>query len=174
MRQEVSLLPHSHLPAQRLAQHLDVILWTPESVAGLPQEVSDQLLKKDPDGWSALSFEKDGQYTVIYNPSHKSDRQTSDIMHELAHIIIGHEPSKMILSIDGSILMRSFDQKQEDEATWLGGCLILPREALLFCKKNGASDDEIRNTYNATASLLRMRMGVTGISRHMSFIKSSR
>ena len=54
--------------------------------------------------------------TVIYNGKNSKGRQSSDIVHELAHVILDHEPCQGILSMDGEIAMRSFDAKQEDEA----------------------------------------------------------
>ncbi len=64
---------------------------------------------------------------VIYNPAHSPARQASDIAHKLAHIILEHDPAKMVLSQDGTIVMRSFNEKQEEEANWLAWSLLLPR-----------------------------------------------
>src|SRR5712675_136588 len=41
--------------AEIAEDNLDVRLWTPYDVPGLPQPVLDQLLRHDPDGWSAVS-----------------------------------------------------------------------------------------------------------------------
>jgi len=52
-------------------------------------------------------------------------------MHELAHLIIGHEPARVVVSPDMILAVRTYDQGQEEEAAWLSGCLLLPRPALL-------------------------------------------
>jgi Zn-dependent peptidase ImmA (M78 family) len=67
---------------------------------------------------------------VIFNPRKSDGRKASDIVHELAHLILGHDPAKVVFSEDGQIATRTFDQKQEDEANWLAWALLLPREAL--------------------------------------------
>ncbi len=174
LRSELGLYGHDPLPCVDLAKFLSVELLTPRDIPNLPQNVLKQLIDIDPDGWSAVTI-SDGQCsTVIYNPAHKKTRQNSDIMHELSHVIIGHEPSKMVLSADGALVMRSFDQKQEDEADWFSGCLILPREALLHSKRLSLSEDEIRDKYTATRSLLRMRLGVTGVNRQLQIARGRR
>jgi hypothetical protein len=64
--------------------------------------------------WSAVAIAASGQHLVIYNPMKSTGRIASDVTHELAHLILSHEPGRLILSQDGEIVMRSFDQKQED------------------------------------------------------------
>ncbi len=86
-------------------------------------------------------------------------------MHELAHLIAGHEPSKMIVSADGGLVMRTYDQKQEDEADWLSGSLLLPREALLYARRIDLSEREIRDQYFVTSARLRYRIAMTGVDR---------
>ncbi|HEY6329639.1 MAG TPA: hypothetical protein VI756_09880, partial [Blastocatellia bacterium] len=82
MRRELGLAPHDPLPPERLAEYLGVVLWTPRDVPGLPRDVIDQLLERDPWGWSAVSVQRDGEATVIYNPRKSAGRRASDIMHE--------------------------------------------------------------------------------------------
>ncbi|MGP8248002.1 MAG: ImmA/IrrE family metallo-endopeptidase [Bryobacteraceae bacterium] len=135
LRREMGVPGHAPLTPARLAEFLDVRLWTPRDVPGLSQVAPDQLLVCDPWGWSAISCVINGRDVVIYNPCHSRARQASDIAHELAHIFLSHEPGKMVLSQDGSMIMRSYDQKQEEEANWLGWCLLLPREALVQASK---------------------------------------
>ncbi len=174
LRRDLGLKAHDPLPAASLAEYLEIRLWTPRHVTGLPNECLEQLLKKDPKGWSAITFSSGDGYTIIYNPCHSQGRQSSDIMHELAHIIAGHEPSQLVLSSDGKMVMRSFDQKREDEAFWLSGCLLLPREALLYIKRIGFSESQIQERYVVTSALLRCRLGVSGVSRQLSWRAGSR
>jgi Zn-dependent peptidase ImmA (M78 family) len=138
---------------------------TPNDLRGLPAEILDQLTRKDPHGWSAVSFTVEEQVTIIYNDRNSSGRQSSDIMHELSHIILDHEPSQVILSVDGSLGMRSFDAKQEDEANWLGWTLLLPRPALTRCIYLGLSTAQIAIDYDVSEQLVRYRAGITGVHR---------
>jgi Zn-dependent peptidase ImmA (M78 family) len=127
----------------------------------------DQLLVSDPGGWSAVSVYEADRAVIVYNPRHSAGRQASDIMHELAHFILDHHPATVIMSHDGSFVMRSYDQRQEDEANWLGWCLLLPREALLRCKRLKLSTAEIAAMYGVTNTLTEFRLRMTGVERHL-------
>src|SRR5580698_6752207 len=145
LRRDLGLSPHEPLSPKLLAEFLDVLLHTPRDVPNITQDVLDQLLVHDPWGWSAVSVFRSGQAVVIYNPRHSAGRQASDIMHELAHIILDHQPATIVMSQDGSFIMRSYNEKQENEANWLGWCLLLPRDALLRCVRQKLPMLEITN-----------------------------
>ncbi|HZT71433.1 MAG TPA: ImmA/IrrE family metallo-endopeptidase [Terriglobia bacterium] len=163
IRRDMGLAPHAPLPPSSLAQYLNVELWTPHDVPGLPKDALDQLLYHDPDGWSAVSCFVNGRAVIIYNPRHSSGRQSSDLGHELAHIILEHQPSKLVLSYDGSITMRSFDEKQEEEANWLGWCLLLPRQALVQAIKSRLKKAEIAQRWGVSEQLVEFRIRMTGV-----------
>lgn len=172
LRQELELAQDDPLDPAKLAEHLDVDLWTPYDVPGLPKDVLNQLLKEDPWGWSAVSIVSDGDSLIIYNPKKSTGRQTSDITHELAHFILDHEPSTMILSHDGGIAMRTFHRRQEDEANWLAWCLLLPRETLIRAKQARLSTAEIAVRFGVTETLVTFRLNVSGVE--LQFAKRNR
>jgi hypothetical protein len=163
IRRELDLVPHAPLPPLCLAEHLGVRVWTPRDVPGLPQTVLDQLLQHDPDGWSAVTCSVDDAALIIYNPRHSPARQNSDLAHELAHIILEHEPSKLVLSHDGTMVMRSFDDKQEEEANWLGWCLLLPRPALMHAMKARLTAAAIAQQWTVSEQLVEFRIRMTGV-----------
>ncbi len=166
-RKEIGIKPTDPLSATDLATHLGVELLTPDDLPGLPPPVSRQLLDVDSDEWSAVTIEIGKRNLVIYNPRHSRGRIASDQMHELAHIIIGHKPSQMIMSPNGELVMRSYVQKQEDEAAWLSGCLLLPREALLHIVRSRISDDEACSQYCVSHQMLTSRRNLTGVALQM-------
>jgi Zn-dependent peptidase ImmA (M78 family) len=125
------------------------------------------LTREDPWGWSAVSVLQGETAVVIYNPRHSAGRIASDIVHELAHLILGHEPARLIMSHDGSFVMRSYDQKNEDEANWLAWSLLLPREGLLSCKQRGLSSVQIAERFGVTESLVTFRSRMTGVDNHL-------
>jgi Zn-dependent peptidase ImmA (M78 family) len=125
--------------------------------------VLHQLLTVDPWGWSALTIVQGEAAVVIFNPTHSAGRQASDITHELAHIILGHQPATMIMSPDGKLVMRSYNQKQEDEANWLAWAILLPRDALLSFKRRKAAIAEIASAFGVTETLVQYRMRITGV-----------
>jgi hypothetical protein len=159
-RRELELTEDDRLIPEVLANYLDVKLWTPHDVPGLPAKVKEQLLEKDPWGWSALSLNG----IVIYNPRKSDGRKASDITHELAHIILDHRPATILLSPDASLGMRSFDAKQEDEANWLAGSLLLPRDGLLHAKRRRFTSAQIATHYGVSEVLVNYRLNLTGAS----------
>jgi hypothetical protein len=163
IRNELSLPPYAPLDPKKLAYVLGVRLATPEEFPGLPKDAGDQLLLRDPGGWSAVTLSVGGRSIVIYNPKHSHARQASDIDHELAHLILEHQPAKMVISLDGAMVMRSYNPEQEDEANWLAWCLLLPREALLHAGRSGMSTTEIAEVYGVSEALVEFRMRITGV-----------
>lgn len=166
IRSELKIAPEAPLSARTLAEHLGVRLITPHDIPGLLPEDLRQLTIADPSGWSAVSFSIDGQTTVIYNPKNSFGRQSSDIMHEIAHVLCEHEPSQLILLESGALAMRSFDARQEDEANWLGWTILLPRPALVYCAKQRLTTKEIAQHYAVSERLVMFRRGVTGVDLH--------
>lgn len=166
-RSDLKLSDTAPLSPDTLAAYLDVRLWTPSDVAGMTPAQLDQLLNRDSAGWSAMTIKLGDSHVVISNPTHSPGRRSSDIMHELGHIIAGHEPSKMVLSPDGQIAMRTFDQRQEEEADWLRGCLLLPRPALLQIRRSRISEKQACEAYGVTTDLLNYRLNVTGVNAQL-------
>jgi Zn-dependent peptidase ImmA (M78 family) len=164
LRKELGLDPSDALDPKDLAKCLGVRLCTPRDIPGVPKRVLSQLLEKDPWGWSAVSQVSEGRPLVIYNPRHSAGRRASDIMHELAHIILDHDPGKLIMSQDGTMVMRSYDRKQEEEANWLGWSILLPREALVNAARLRLSDSEIAEKYSVSEDLVKFRLRVTGVN----------
>ncbi len=138
---------------------------------GLPVEELTQLTHVDPHGWSAVSFTDGEATTIIYNPNNSHGRQASDIMHELSHLLLDHDPSQVILSGDGQLAMRSYDGKQEDEANWLGWTLLLPRTALLECASRRLTPDEIAKELGVSTTLAEFRLRMTGVSAQFRRVK---
>ena len=83
-------------------------------------------------------------------------------------MIRDHEPSQIILSATGEFAMRSFDPKQEDEANWLSGALLLPRDALMQCREAGKTSEQIAHQYGVSTALTNCRLRVTGIEQQFS------
>jgi Zn-dependent peptidase ImmA (M78 family) len=146
---------------------MEIELCTPHDIIGLPDEAKNQLLAIDPSGWSAVTIQKSEKVITIYNPMHSPGRQASDITHEIAHVILGHKPATLIMSNDGQLVMRSYDQQQEDEANCLAWSLLLPREGLLYCRRNKFSSAQIAERFGVSEKLVQYRVGVTGIEAQL-------
>jgi hypothetical protein len=164
IRRDLDLAAQAPLPPRKLATYLDVQLWTPHDVPGLPLDTRDQLLERDPWGWSAVTLTVGTRIIVIYNPRHSAGRQSSNISHELSHVLLDHDPSKVILSPNGAIVMRTFDARQEDEASWLSGCLLLPRIALVHAFSHRRTSNDIADEFGVTTTLVNYRSQITGVA----------
>jgi hypothetical protein len=168
LRVELKLAKTDPLRPEVLAKYLNVLLWRPEDLKGLSQNTRTTLLGRERDSWSAVTLSYAGIIVIIHNSAHKKGRKSSDVMHELSHIIIGHRPDNMVLSQDGQFTLREYDRDKEDEAQWLMGCLLLPREALLLIRRQRMSTEEACEIYGVSDDLLSWRTNVTAVDRQLS------
>jgi len=159
-RRELNLQPTDSLDARRLATHLGVIVWTADQVPELDQQYLKVLTKEDPDSWSAVTLCTGSRDLIIVNSIHSEGRLASDIMHELAHIILGHEPARVEVSKDGFLILSTYNKEQEEEAKWLSGCLLLPREALLLIRRLGLNPEIAAAKYGVSVPMLTFRQNV--------------
>ena len=164
-RRELSLQPTDSLNARCLATHLDVVVWTADQVPSLDAQYLKVLIKDDPDSWSAVTLCTGSRDLIIVNPVHSEGRLASDIMHELAHIILGHEPARVEVSKDGFLILSTYNKDQEEEAKWLSGCLLLPREALLLIRRRGLSAEIAAAQYGVSVTMLTFRQNVLKLAR---------
>src|SRR5688572_14486706 len=147
-RKELVVSIEDPIRPELVAEYLGIELWTPNLVPGITQDILNQLLRVDPWGWSAAGVQVQDRGIIMYNPRHSRARQVSDIMHELAHFILDHQPAKIILSPDlDGLTMRSFNQKQEDEANCIAWTLLVPRDGLLRAKQRRFSVEQIAEQY---------------------------
>lgn len=170
-RKELGLKPNSRLDTKLLAKSLGVLVKTPIDIPGLSQANLDVLLRNDgktASCWSAVTLVKGTRIVVILNSSHSLARQASDLTHELAHIIRGHAAKEVDISSEGLMLLKSYDKVQEEEADWLSGCLLLPREALVTIRSRGLDDSAAANEYGVSIQMLNYRMARTGVTRQFA------
>lgn len=170
-RKELGLSASAPLDTRALAKHLSVRVWTPSDVLGLSPPSLDVLLRNDgktPSCWSAVTVIAGGRVVVILNSSHSPARQASDLTHELAHRIRGHDAQEVEVSAEGLMLLKSYDKLQEEEADWLSGCLLLPRDALLAIKKRRLDESVAATEYGVSMRMLGYRMARTGVNRQFA------
>src|SRR5712692_11293594 len=140
---------HDRLYATVLADFFGLDLIRPQDILGMTDEVLEAL-RKDSDSWSALTLPSSTGGRLIYNPFHAPTRQESDIFHEVAHVICGHEPAMIVVLPRSGLPLRGYDVQQEEEARWLGGCLQIPREALIACVAGRMAVTEIASKFGAS------------------------
>ena len=167
VRSDLGLEESEPLPADGLAVYLGVRVITPQDIPGMSGESLEVLLTDESDGWSALTVSDSKSTLVIYNPRNSSGRRSSDIAHELAHLLLRHSPSVLMFAPDGTWALRSYDKTQEEEAAWLSGCLLLPRPALLSIARAGLTPKAAAAKYGVSQRLLKYRTDMTGVTRQV-------
>lgn len=162
IREDLGLGALAPLCPWKLASHLSLTVLTPHDLPLAANDI-EQLTVKDSTSWSGITVKDSGLTAVVLNPSHSLRRQRSTLMHEIAHIYLGHVGNRVDVSVDGVLLVSDFSSEQEDEADWLAGALLAPREALLRACEDGKSSAEICEHYGISSDLCTWRLRMTGI-----------
>lgn len=109
------------------------------------------------DKFSAMTVCAGLHRAIVHNDSHHPYRQRSNIFHELAHCFLGHEGCT-IINDNGT---RSYSSPVETEASYLGGALLLPRDAALHVLRNGLKTNA-QAIYGISKPMLEYRLRVSG------------
>jgi Zn-dependent peptidase ImmA (M78 family) len=163
LRRELNLQLVDPLDPKLLAIYLEVKVWTPREIPGIDVNCIETLLINDPDSWSAVTLCVGGKDLIILNSSHPKSRQTSDLMHELAHLLIGHDPGRVDFTEDGLMMLATYDRKQDEEANWLAGSLLLPRDALLLIRRKNMNLKVAAKMFGVSQKMMQYRLNVTGV-----------
>lgn len=174
VRQKLKLPATAPIDPYKLADLLSVLIVRPDELADLPADVRHRLLNEHEGNWSAITVTDGKSHLIVINSSHAPTRVNSSLAHELAHIILGHEPSLMFMSPGSGIALRTHNEQQEEEANWLAGSLLLPRDVLLSVRRRRLSDEAVCSEYGVSAAMLRYRFNVTGVDVQLSRVRGAR
>lgn len=167
-REELSLSPADPLDPRALADHLDVTIV--DAATLVPLAELEELERIQAYAFSAATFEVRERKIVVVNPIRGRGRQNSDIAHELSHIILEHDLSE-VRELAG-MPFRTCKPEEEEEATALGGTLLLPRDLLVSAARRGASVDAIADQYSVTVEMARFRYNTTGVGKQVAMTRS--
>lgn len=140
-----------------------MVVWHEQDIQGLSEKDFEQLTQKDPDSWSAFTMRFRDRYLVVYNSTQPPPRQNSVVMHELSHIMLGHELTSAAVTEEGHFVPMTYNQDQEDEADWLAGTLLLPRPALVKIKFGNMVDEVATDQFKVSYQMLKWRRRMTGV-----------
>ena len=167
IRRKLQLAPHAPIDPAAIALLLAVPVLLLKELSELPDEVRIRLMQDHSDAWSAITVSDGNKHLIVLNPTHAATRTNSSLAHEIAHLILGHEPSMMFMTPQSGVSLRTYNKDQEDEANWLAGCILLPREALLYARRLGLSNDQICDQYEVSPAMCRFRLNATGVDVHV-------
>jgi Zn-dependent peptidase ImmA (M78 family) len=122
--------------------------------------------------FSACTFDINGTAVIVFNPLRSEPRRRSDVAHELSHLILEHELTE-IREVAG-LPFRTCRSDQEEEATNLGGTLLLPRPLLLRAASKGMDYEGVARKYGVTAEMARFRYNTTGVARQIDRARARR
>lgn len=167
-RSRLGILKVDPLDAFDLAKHLGIPIY---SVSELKDELQPNhyVRLSDPSEFSAVWMpNSENEKIIIHNNFHSKKRQQSNLMHELAHIILKHEIPEEQARLCFLLGLHYYNPVHEEEAKYLGGCLQITRPGLLWAIKKGDSEFEISEYYVASTEMVSYRLRITGVLKQRS------
>ena len=170
IRAELGLGPGAPIDVSQIAKHLGIRVIAADELIDAAR--LHDLERVQAFAFSACTFDIDGTKVIVVNPLRTPARRASDIAHELAHLLLAHQLDE-IRSV-GGVPFRTCRPDQEEEATNLGGTLLLPRPLLLSAVRRGLDDQAIAAQYDVTTEMARFRVNRTGVRRQLRSTRQRR
>lgn len=142
LRHNFQLRPFDPLPAERLLHALNGEAITPDQIQNVSVASISHLNHHE--DWSAGIIRRD-PLLIMVHPDHSAARRQSDLMHELSHILLNHP----MIGFNAETGLPLRDARYEDEATYLGGCLQIPRLGLQRASQRGLTATQIAAHFEA-------------------------
>lgn len=160
IRERLGCSDNEPVPLHTLARDLGVRILSADKL--VPIERLQELQEVQADAFSAATFRlTDGRRVLVFNPLHSPGRTRSNQAHELAHISLGH--TLRTVEKVGQMSFFTCDVEQEEEADWLGGCLLLPRPLLLAAAYAGKTIAQIADEHETSEAMARFRLHASGV-----------
>lgn len=165
IRAELGLDTLARLDPRLLAAHFEIEVHPVSALKGdgAVQAAVRHVREENSKMFSAMTIFPDWpqrRRVIIFNDANSEARQNSDITHELGHGLRLHEPRHAI--VNGC---RDYSKAEEDEASWLAGCLLVPRAAAVAVAYAGEPLDLAAARYGVSLEMMRMRVHRTGAQR---------
>jgi Zn-dependent peptidase ImmA (M78 family) len=161
-RQSLNLAPLAPLNPWLYAEHIGVVVLDFDAI-NLSTDCKLRLLATDSESWSGMTLREDGVTAIVVNPSHSAGRQSSTLMHELAHVMLKHMPTQVEVSSTGLLLLSDYSDEVEAEADWLAAAMLLPRDALMAQRRRGETISAIAEAFGTSDQLCEWRVRMTGV-----------
>jgi Zn-dependent peptidase ImmA (M78 family) len=170
VRREMGIGPTKVLDAVELARHADAEVRDAQELTSL--ERLEELERIQPGAFSACTLTIGERQVIVYSPLASPGRTQSDIAHEVAHLLLGHEVSTV--QRIGGLSFFTCDPDEEQEATWLAGCLLLPRQLLVQAVRRGMESEAIAEAFNVSEQMAAFRLRTTGAARQVAAERAKR
>jgi Zn-dependent peptidase ImmA (M78 family) len=163
VRDDLGLKRADQLPLDRLAASLGSELRSAVDLIDINRLVEIDTLQ--PGAFSACTFDIGDRHVIVWNPLASPGRRTSDIAHELSHLLLNHAV-KEVQTI-GELTFFGCDPDEEQEANWQAGCFLLPRPLLVAELRAGTTVADIAEKYNVSLQMAQYRVRATGVQRQV-------
>jgi Zn-dependent peptidase ImmA (M78 family) len=158
-RRELNLAPHDPLSPLALAELLGVPVFALSTHPTIEPQVKAYYRGAGQSEFSATSLPLGSYRQILHNDYQHANRQNSNVMHELSHIILGHPPKPPLLGDS----CRNFDPVAEEEANQLGFTLLIPKPAALYAFERFRVRADAAEYYGVSVSLLNHRIQITDV-----------
>ncbi len=174
VRAEIGLGTREPLDPRALAEHLGIPVHPLSSLAGNGAVAAavHHVVTVDTSVLSAMTIFPDWprrRRVIIFNDANVEPRQNSDLAHELAHGLRLHEPRHAI--IQGC---RDYSKLEEEEAAWLSGCLLVPRDAAFTVAMSAVPIELAAIEYGVSTQMMSWRVNMTGAKTQAARIRANR
>jgi Zn-dependent peptidase ImmA (M78 family) len=164
LRKELGLRPTDRLDPDALARHIGADIRCADELT--TRAKLEELEELQAGAFSACTLTIGEKHVIIYSPLASVGRRSSDVCHEVAHIVLGHEVGEV--EQIGNLVFFTCDPDEEQEANWLAGCLLLPRPLLLAAAKRGMAAPQIADVYGVSEQMAAFRLRTTGVEHQLA------
>jgi IrrE N-terminal-like domain len=113
--------------------------------------------------FSAVTVFLGTRRTIVHNDAHIEGRQHSNLAHELAHGLLAHPPTPALDNRG----CRDWNQDIEDEASWLGGGLLVTEAAALAIARGRWTKEEATAHFKVSPQMIQFRLNATGAAKRV-------
>ena len=144
-----------------LAEFVKIHVIEPLEVSGLPASVLAELTGRSSSTWSAATVSlPDGWQLCILNSTHSRQRKRASLMEEISHVVLGHEPTRIITGTVG-VAYRGYNALNEQVAYGVGAAALVPYAALFVGLMDGQTPDSVAQRYGVSSPLVIYRIKIT-------------
>jgi Zn-dependent peptidase ImmA (M78 family) len=161
VRDEMGLGAHKPLEIDALVRQVGAQLRSADALTSLAK--LQELEALQPGAFSACTFDFGSRKIIVVSPLASDERQRSDASHEASHLLLSHSVKEVEQL--GGLSFFTCDPDEEQEANWLAGCLLLPRELLVRALRQGLDAAGIAEVNSVSLQMANFRLRTTGVQR---------
>jgi Zn-dependent peptidase ImmA (M78 family) len=164
VRTEMDLGPYKPLDIKALVRYVGAQLRTADELTSLTK--LEELESLQPGAFSACTFDLGTRKVIVVSPLASDERRRSDASHEASHLLLDHKVRE-VEQLSG-LSFFTCDPDEEQEANWLAGCLLLPRDLLVRSLKKGLDAAAIAEANAVSIQMANFRLRATGAERQIA------